>query len=397
MLHIQPTADHRDLAVRLRRSSRRLAVVAALGLAVGCQTLYYRAAQLPPEYLAPPASRVRELDLTRLAGQGEGTSKIGPGDLVELTVASGRGEEAIEPISVRVAHDGRLAVPLVGWVPVAGLEPAEAEQRIVTASIERGVYRQPSVTLQVTEQAVNRVTVLGAVMEPGVYPLPRGSCDLANAIAAAGGLTEEAGTQVDVLRHESPTFFAEGAPADSPSSDGVALTSYEAGNSLSWSPSDATAARPGPPAKVAPRTVRIDLAQAEPYRENHHQLNDRDVVLVLPQEKQLIHVTGLVKRADQFTLSRDQDVRLLDAIAMAGGISSPIADKVVVIRHMENMPEPVIIRTSIRKAKRDGNENLRLAPGDLVSVEVTPATMVYDTANTFFRMTLGIGSSVTIF
>jgi len=119
--------------------------------------------------------------------------------------------------------------------------------------------------------------------------------------------------------------------------------------------------------------------------------------MVLPQEKRFIHVTGLVHKADQFELPRDQDVRLLDAVAMAGGVSSPVADKAFVIRRLPDMPEPAMIQVSLRKAKRDGNENLRLAPGDLVSVETTVATAVVDTATNLFRMTLGVGSNLATF
>jgi polysaccharide export outer membrane protein len=61
------------------------------------------------------------------------------------------------------------------------------------------------------------------------------------------------------------------------------------------------------------------------------------------------------------------------------------------------MPEPAVIQVSMGSAKRDGNENLRLAPGDLVSVERTPATAVVDTINNLFRMSLGVGGNVVTF
>ena len=119
--------------------------------------------------------------------------------------------------------------------------------------------------------------------------------------------------------------------------------------------------------------------------------------MVLPEEKRVIHVTGLVNKADQFELPRNQDVRVLDAIAMAGGVSSPVADKAFVIRRLPDMPEPVVVQVSIAKAKRNGNENLHLAPGDLVSVETTVATAFVDTARNLFRMTLGVGSNLATF
>ena len=97
-----------------------------------------------------------------MVGAGVGTSQIGPEDLVQITIVSGSSDERATPIPARVAQDGTVMVPLIGQVPVGGVEPVLAEQRIAAAAVERGIYRHPYVTLTVTEPAVNRVTVLGA-------------------------------------------------------------------------------------------------------------------------------------------------------------------------------------------------------------------------------------------
>ena len=82
---------------------------------------------------------------------------------------------------------------------------------------------------------------------------------------------------------------------------------------------------------------------------------------------------------------------------MAGGATSPLADKVYVIRQFPDMPQPAVIKVSMAGAKRNGEENLRLASGDLVSVESTPATMAMDTVAQFFRVGLGINGSIAAF
>jgi polysaccharide export outer membrane protein len=364
----------------------------------GCKSFDYRASELPHHMHAASVCRSSDLDLARMAGPGQGTSQIAPGDLVEFTIISGRSEEASEPIQARVSQAGQISLPLIGEIPVAGLEPVEAEQRIAAAAVDRNVYRQPVVMLQVTERAVNRVTVLGAVAVPGVHSLPRGSSDLANAIAVAGGLTKEAGTKVDILRHDSSSFYADKEinSWDGPVQGDVQRASYNV-TANSQTPTLEADAQLQARAEGAPESIRLDLAQAEPDRKATYQLNDRDVVMVLPEEKRLIHVTGLVNHANQFELPRNQDMTVLDAIALAGGISSPVADKIYVIRRVTDRPEPAVIQVSLRKAKTNGAENLRLAPGDLISVEATPATMFVDTANNFFRMTLGLGSNVAVF
>ena len=82
---------------------------------------------------------------------------------------------------------------------------------------------------------------------------------------------------------------------------------------------------------------------------------------------------------------------------MAGGASSLVADKVFVIRRLPNRPEPIVIKVSLSRAKRDGNENVRLAEGDLVSVESTPTTMAVDTVGKFFRVALGLSGNLALF
>ena len=363
------------------------ALLATWLVVCGCKTAHFDGATMPEQLRVPQANRTSHMDIAGMVGPGTGTNQISPGDLLEITIASGRNEEQEqEPLEVRVTREGTVNASPIGPVHVAGLEPFAAEQQIAEAAIQRGVFVRPSVTVQVLTPAVNRITVLGAVTEPGVKELPKGSSDLARALAAAGGLTEEASTKVDVLRYSTQTFMAGaemGPPA--PVANGVALASYQ--------PSSA----PVPGAMSAPQTVRIDLAQAPAESHPNYALGDRDVVMVLPQEKQFIHVTGLVREPDQFELPRNQDVTVMDAISMAGGVSSPMADKVYVIRRLPNMPEPAVIEVSIAKAKRNGDENLRLAPGDLVSVERTMSTVMVDSIMTMFRVGFSVGGNLVAF
>ena len=370
-------------AIRLR-NLLSLVLSLAICACAGCRTADYSPRNLPLTLQAPPTVRTANVNLEQMAGEGVNTSEICAGDLVSVTIVSGNGDEKVTPIPARVAQDGTVMVPLVGPVPVGGVEAVTAEQRIATAAIERGIYRQPYVTLTIMEHAVNRVTVLGAVAKPGVVELPRGSCDLASALAAAGGTTSSAGTKVEIL-HRASSPVAATSPASRPgdNANAIQLASFNQNAQ--------------PPAAANQEVTHIDLAQAGPAESRARKLEDRDVVNVLPEEKRLIHVTGLVQKPDQFELSRDKEYRVLDAIAMAGGTSSVVADKVFVIRQLPNMEKPVVIKISIARAKRDGEENVRLAEGDLISVESTPATMAFDTVSKFFRVAFGLSGSMAMF
>jgi polysaccharide export outer membrane protein len=376
-------------ALRLKgRTLVALVFLCSASILTGCRSAHYSASHLPQELRVPAAPAETGINLERMGGAGVGTSQIGTGDLVEITIVSGSGDERVTPVPARVAADGTVLVPLIGAVSVGGLEPIAAEQRIAHAAIERGIYRQPYVTLELIEPAVNRVTVLGAVAKPGVVELPRGACDLASALAASGGLSKDAGTQVEILHHNTSPFLAASPNGPATSEDQqVRLAAH----------TETFAAPPLGLDLSPPRMSRIDLAQAGPAAHESRKLDDRDVVMVLPAEQRIIHVTGLVRKPDQFAVPESEDVRVLDAIAMAGGTTSPVADKVFVIRQLADMPEPVVIKISIAGAKRNGNENLRLASGDLVSVESTPSTLMLESASRFLRMAIGVNGRLTAF
>ena len=331
---------------------------------------------MPPNLLAPSRTNRSQLNLAGVATPGIADSQIAAGDLLEITLASGREGEGLKPTLARVADDGAVDVPLVGAVQVAGLEATAAELEITRASVERGIFRRPHVAVEIKTKAVNRITVLGAVGEPGVHEVSRTNSNLVAALASAGGLNEDAGTVVEIVRQPQLT-------AQVPAGDGVQQASYRAGG------------QPGGSLVASPQTQRIDLANASAAPSCT--LGDRDVVVVKPRDKEMIYVAGLVKKPGQFEMPVDRDVRLLDAIAMAGGLDSPVADRVLVVRNVPGRPEPMPIRCSVAAAKRVGSENLVLAPGDAVSIEQTPATAVVDTFRQLFRMSFGIARTSTIF
>jgi polysaccharide export outer membrane protein len=110
-----------------------------------------------------------------------------------------------------------------------------------------------------------------------------------------------------------------------------------------------------------------------------------------------IQVLGLVRRPADYELPTDRDLHLLDVLAMAGGLSSPVADKIYVIRRIPGEPETQVIKVSYQKAKRVRSENIRLASGDVVSVERTPMTVAFEAFNRFINIGIGATARVPIF
>ncbi len=356
-------------------------LLVAIGLLAGCRTGNFRARNLPAEFRAAANHRETDLKLARLSTPGTSNALLAPGDLLEVTVATGREEEKLTPMLVRVANNGTVAVPMVGAVPVAGMEAFDAGQSIASVAIERGIYLHPLVTVDIKTKAVNRITVLGAVENPGVHEIPRGSCDVVTALAAAGGLTDEAGTELEVMRQGNASTILATHPKASKTDGNVQLAAYQSGAG----------------SNASPQLMRVNLADARLAGRVDLRLSDRDVVMVPPRKAEVIHVAGLVTRPGQFDLPLDQDLHLLDAIALAGGRSSPVANKVYIIRRLVGRSEPVVIQASLSEAKHNGAENIRLAAGDTITIEQTPVTTVVDTLSKLIRFSVGIAGRTAIF
>jgi len=347
--------------------------------ASGCAHRYYHAANLPAQFVAPPMCNVSTDLISRLADDTAGSDVIGPGDLLSVTVDSGYGDEPATPTPVWVAEDGTARVPLIGPVRVAGLTPRDAGPLIAAAGVERGLYvaPYPYVTVEMKQQRKNHVRIIGAVRSPGVKQLPRGSSDLLSALVAAGNLSEKASPEIQIIRCHGGSDPPSPDPrrvADGPQAD---LTSYGASGSR------------------GPRSISVNLASMADQPAENYYLEDGDVVVVRERDPRSIHVIGLVKEPGEFELPLDRDLHLLNALALAGDRTSQLADKVWIIRQVPGQEEPVRIQVSVREAKRDAAANVRLASGDVVSVEETPATFVLDLMRNFIRF--GLSSSVPLF
>lgn len=360
----------------LARAATIASMLAAASMMVGCMRAnVYQASNLPPELMAARHTTLRNVDLSRLARTVGNSQVLYVGDEFEVTIATGVEDKTPPAWEGRVAEDGTVNVPLVGMVQVAGLEITQAEQLIRSESIRRGKFIAPTVKLTLTQRRTNKVAVLGAVKNPQTHELPASSSDLLTAIVQAGGLTENAGTIVEI-RH--PPGFMEADAAYNGNGYSTDLASLHGNRRMVRTP---------------PRTVRVDLEAAANSDFGDYSLGDGATIMVMERPNRYIHVMGLVNRSDQYKIPEDLlEPRLLDALAMAGGRKISIADKVHVIRHLPDTPEPVVIEASVRAAKEDANSNIRLASGDVVSVEETPTTFIVGTIRDFVRF--GFSSAI---
>jgi len=140
-----------------------------------------------PTAFAPTAAASNESSaskaadaLTAVAKPGNSAYKIGPLDVVEVTVFK------VPDLTktMQVAEDGTVNYPLVGEVPAAGRTAHELEHDLAQ-KLGAKYLRNPQVTVLVKEFNSQRVTVSGAVKTSGVYAI-KGNTSLMQVVAMAG-------------------------------------------------------------------------------------------------------------------------------------------------------------------------------------------------------------------
>ncbi len=107
---------------------------------------------------------------------------LGIGDIIHINVF----EEPQFDGSLVIRPDGKISLPLISEVYVAGLTPTAIEQ-LLTLRLEKYI-NHPQVTVTVQEIHSRVVYITGEVLRPGAYALA-GNIDVVQLIARAGGVT----------------------------------------------------------------------------------------------------------------------------------------------------------------------------------------------------------------
>jgi polysaccharide export outer membrane protein len=152
-----------------------------------------------PESVAPAASTTASAaanSKTDAAVVPAADYVIGPDDV--LSVVFWREKDLSADVVVR--PDGRISIPLLNDVTVAGLTPEQV--RVKLAAEAARFVQDPNVTVIVKQINSRRVFITGEVAKPGPYPLT-GPTTVLQLISLAGGFLEYADSKnVLVMRNE---------------------------------------------------------------------------------------------------------------------------------------------------------------------------------------------------
>lgn len=259
---------------------------------------------------------------TTLGGIGFGSGAAGPignGDLIEMSVfdtpeLSGK---------LRVSNNGDVILPLVGKLHVAGMKAEDAAALIRQTFVDGAYLKDPQVTVFIAEYATQNVSVLGEVKNPGIYPA-FGAHHLLDYISAAQGLTPLAGTHITITHVKDPG---------------------------------------------APEQVKV-TAGATPKPENNPEIFSGDTIYV--ERTGVIFVVGDVMRPGGYPMDHDGQVSVLQAVALAQGITPTAAkSSAKLIRTTTSGRQEIPV--NLKKILQSKNTDLAMQDNDILFIPTSAA------------------------
>ncbi|MCO6430063.1 MAG: SLBB domain-containing protein [Deltaproteobacteria bacterium] len=325
---------------------------------------------------------------------GHGVYNLGPGDMLAFSIY-GFDDMSGE---THVAPDGMASFPLIGSVRAAGLSLPQLRQE-VTQQMGRFI-KNPRIDISIRSFESAKVSVIGAVAKPGLYPLTREGQLLIEMLSAAGGRTDKAGNRI-VLIPAAQFGPVVAQTAASHTAAAPALQSATAmqpvSNIVTGSPEPSVQAEAAPKYAASQQFgVEIDHEDLTGSIESPPlliPLMPGDTVIV--PEAGRFDVDGEVQKPGTFPLASRTSV--LSAIAAAGGLTyAAKADEVEVIRDI-GAGRKASISLNIENVALRGHPDIRLRDGDLVRVPSESGRFmrrqVVETINGIFR---GFGFSGSV-
>lgn len=151
---------------------------------------------LPQQGVAmSPEACMANVSLHQRGQAPDGSYLIEPSD--DLVIDFYLNPEFNQDVAVR--PDGKISVRLIGVVQAAGLTPQQLATNLDQAYLRE--LRAPGVTVTVKNMPSRQIFVEGEVAHPGAFPAESGTTIL-QAVAEAGGLTQDAGSKAVLIRRD---------------------------------------------------------------------------------------------------------------------------------------------------------------------------------------------------
>jgi len=411
---------------------------------------------------AGPVQPTVDMDRLVKAKIGRGPYRVVEGDVLELTMpailrvvtAEGPGvSDQVTPYICRVSTGGTIALPMIGEIKAAGKSLGQIESAVIDAYYPEYAVTRPSVVARVTEYRTAKVSVTGAVKNPGVYELRSDQMSLVALLMAAGGIINEGASLIRIIHSEEPeetlpdgeetlkqaigktleqtlrlineraqkqaierlTKPDEIEMAVSPAaylSHNKNINISSSGKLYAGNPKQNPASEElldkelleilelEKGLQIRERAVSDKLTKSEPFVLPVKGFNipfadvalqDGDTVIVERLEQPLFTVLGLVNRPGNFPYPPDVRYNLMQAVGFAGGLDQATEPRYATIYRLK--PNGTIVSAIFRVVEGPNLTealNTFIKPGDIVAIEHTPRTRTKLFLDQVFRINMGV-------
>jgi polysaccharide export outer membrane protein len=212
---------------------------------------------------------------------------LGVGDQISVWALSA---EEISDKPIPIGPSGFVNFPMVGRVRVTGLTVEELEAELNT---KLSVYiKEPQVTVTVTQYSSKPVSLIGAVKNPGVHQIER-PLTLVETLSLAGGLAGNAGPKVKITRRQE------------------------------WGSLPLPGAEPDVSGGFSVAELYLSEIIEARNPEKNILVQPHDVITVPSADT--VYIIGAVLKPGAFLLADRDNVSVLTALSMAGGVDRKIA------------------------------------------------------------------------
>ena len=199
--------------------------------------------------------------------------------------------------TVRVSAGGDFSFPMLGPVRAAGLTPEQLES-VLEELLRRSYIKDPHVRVFVRELHSHSVSVVGAVKMPGVFQI-QATKPLIEILSMAQGLSDDAGDTVFITH-----------------SEGVARRGALGATGSAGSGSDSQ-----PETKDMPATETIDLKRLMGASDPALNVPVYPGDTVTVTHAGIVYVIGEVHKPGGFVLKNGKNISVLQALALAEGLT----------------------------------------------------------------------------
>ena len=263
---------------------------------------------------------------------------LGPEDQITVKVFAA---DDIPDRPAQIANDGNVTLPMIGQVHAAGLTVDQLQTALTNAY--KKFFKDPQVTVQVTDFRSQPVSVAGNVNTPGVVQL-RGNRNLMEVIGQAGGLRADAGDSVLITRNlNEGSIPVAGAFTD-----------------------------PTGKYSVAHINIREIMSGKDPQA--NITIKPHDVITV-PRAR-MVYVLGNVGRPGGYVMTENETMSLTQAVALAGGWTPNASLGSARILRASGGAEREQIPANIKKIMQNKAPDLELRPDDILYVPNSLAKVV---------------------